>query len=246
MKKVILYVVLISISPHSVVAENVNPSAEFDGLWQVIPTPPPFGRRQGMRDREGRQLGFDADEQGLTRADQMVRSIMTDEGRNEFDKFDPLKLPANNCLSPGLPSIVMTPYLQLWSYDDGTLSITHEYFSTERKIYFDSPREANQPSSASGFAAALFEGEDLVITTKAFTPVWGGLSRNAPSSDARIVIERYRLSTDKQMIEGQLTIKDEKFLTRDLNLSVRLRRAEPGTELVLFPCDLDATRRHLD
>lgn len=47
-------------------------------------------------------------------------------------------------------------------------------------------------------------------------------------------------------MEGEITIKDEKFLNRPLQLPVRLRRTEPGTELMLFPCDIEAARQHLD
>ena len=40
---------------------------------------------------------------------------------------DPKKLPANNCRSPGLPSIAMTPDLQEWTVTDGKLAIVSAY-----------------------------------------------------------------------------------------------------------------------
>ena len=43
-------------------------------------------------------------------------------------------------------------------------------------------------------------------------------------------------------MEGEITIKDERFLNRPLQLPVRLRR----TELMLFSCDIETAWRHLD
>ena len=85
----------------------------------------------------------------------------------------------------------------------------------------------------------------LVIETTGLEAILGGLSRNAPSSDARVVTERYRVLPDGKTMEGRIAIEDEKCLTRDIQLSIGLRRTEPGTELVLFPCDVEASRQHL-
>lgn len=202
-------------------------------------------RRGTMRDADGRPLGFTADEKGLTPSDYMVRRIMTDAGRAAFDAFDPSEHPANNCRSPGLPSIAMTPYLQEWRAGPDRVEITHEYFSTGRTVHLgDAAPEDAEPSEV-GIAAGRFEGDAFVIRTVGATSAFGGISRNAPSSDARVVTERYRVLADGDSMEGRITIEDAKFLTRPLELSVRLRRAEPGVELVLFPCDLEASRRHL-
>ncbi|XOV90631.1 MAG: hypothetical protein ACFHX7_12285 [Pseudomonadota bacterium] len=171
---------------------------------------------------------------------------MTDAGRAAFEKFDPALLPANNCQSPGLPSIAMTPNLQLWEFADGQLKITHEYFSTERTVHFDPQKPANLKETHLGYATASLDDNTLTITTTALAPSWGGLSRNAPSSNARIVTERYTLSEDGQSITGTLTIEDKNFLQRTIELPLRLRRADAGTELVLFPCSIEASQRHLD
>ncbi len=227
-------------------AERPVAATRFVGIWEVVPTRPPFPGAAVRRDSERRPLGFEADEMGLTAIDYLIRRVMTDAGRAAFDEFDPADLPANNRKSPGLPSIAMTPYLQEWRFDAGLLRITHEVFSTKRTIHFDAEAPEGLEPTPSGFASGRFEGDTLVIETTRLSATLGGLSGNAPASDARVVTERYRVLPDGNAIEGAITVEDEKFLTRPLQMSVRLRRAEPGAEIVLFPCDKKASRRHLD
>lgn len=223
-----------------------DPSSDaesFAGLWQVVPRQ---HRPQQARDQAGRPLGASADDSGLSPGDRRVRSLMTEAGRKAFDALDLSDLPANNCRSPGLPSIAMTPNLQQWEWDGDKLQITHEYFSTVRTIHREAAAPEGLEASEDGFATGAVDGRDLVIQTTHLAAMPGGLSRNAPSSDARVVTERYRILDGGDAMEGRITIEDERFLTQAIELTVRLERAEPGTELVLFPCDLEASRRHLD
>ena len=115
---------------------------------------------------------------------------MTDAGRAAFDKFDPSDLPAIDCQSPGLPSIAMTPYLQVWQFAGDTLRITHEYFSTKRTVHLDAEAPEDVEKSAAEYGTGSFDSDTHVIETTGFAATLGGLSRNAPSSDARVVTER--------------------------------------------------------
>ena len=105
-------------------AELPVAAAQFEGVWQVARSRPRPSRAAAGRDSGGRTLGFQADEKGLTTGDYRIRRIMTDVGRAAFDEFDPHDLPDNKCESPGLPLITMTPNLQDWRFDGGTLRIT--------------------------------------------------------------------------------------------------------------------------
>ena len=227
-------------------AEEPPQGARFEGLWQVMPNRQRPRGRPGVRGAGRRPIGTPADEKGLTANDYRVRRMMTDAGREAFDAFDPYDLPANNCISPGLPSIAMMPYLQEWRVEGDSLRITHESYSTRRSIHLDAEPPDNLELSHLGYATGRFEDDSLVIETAGLAATLGGLGRNAPSSDARRVTEHYRLLPGGDSLEGQITIADEKFLTRPLQLRVRLRRPEPTAELVLFPCDPEAARRHLD
>ena len=172
---------------------------------------------------------------------------MTAEGKAAFDAMDAADHPANNCVSPGLPSIVMVPNLQVWELSADRLTIRHEYFDTTRTIdLLSRTHPADGEPTSGGHAIGWFEGSTLVIETAKLAATIGGLSRNAPSSDQRVVVERYALAADGNTLTGQMTINDAKYLTRPLTLPVTMERAEEGTELVTFPCDVESSRRHLD
>ena len=86
----------------------------------------------------------------------------------------------------------------------------------------------------------------LTITTTHMKASLGALSRNAPGSDARSVTERYWLSEDGRGINGEIAVEDPVFLARAIRLRVNLVRAPEGTEVLGFPCDPEASRRHLE
>lgn len=237
---------------------NAAQTADFGGVWQVVPKGPPGspggpgqrGRGQGFGPPPGGPPGFtqaSADEpEGLDNGDRMVRRQMTAAGRAAFDAFDPVDHPANNCVSPGLPSIAMVPNLQVWDLEGDALTIHHEYYDTVRTVHLDGQHAAPGSHTQPGFATGQVSGDMVRIETSNLTQAIGGLARNAPGSDARSVSEVYQLSADGQTMTGWITIHDPKFLTRDINLTVTLQRAPEGTELVTFPCDIEASQRYLD
>lgn len=227
----------------------------FDGVWQVDPR----GRSPGGPHGSGGPGGPggpptppQTDGGGpplpenlasmLDRGDKRIYGQMTPAGRAMFATFDPKVLPANNCKSPGLPSIAMTPNLQAWRVSGGKLTIHHEYFDTHREIALDSAAPMTGPHTALGYAIGKLSGDTVTIETTGLAPAWGGLARNAPSSDARIVRETYRLD-GPDTLRGQIEIEDAKYLNHPLRLSVTLHRAKAATEIVTFPCDLEASRR---
>ena len=159
--------VLLASTPFSVPSKASDVSAhykDFSGAWQVDRHRGPAGRRgpgdgRGPHDRRGpppegrgERLGppdgpggpggeevkiAGVNVPGLERGDRHTYSIMTPAGKAAFAAMDPLDLPANNCKSPGLPSIAMTPTLQIWSATGDTLTIHHEYYDTVREIHLD-------------------------------------------------------------------------------------------------------------
>jgi len=260
-----LLLVSTSISVPTKASENSPLYAAFTGAWQVSRDHRPPGGRRGPRsgaargDRDfgpggpGRRgdptaAGDTSNDKipGLDRGDRHVRMLMTAAGRKAFDSMNPLDLPANNCKSPGLPSIVMTPNLQVWSLSGDTLTIHHEYYDTVRTIHLDRrTHPADAKHTAAGDAVSWMDGDTLVIETADLAPTLGGLSRNAPSSDARTVTERYRLSPDHNTLYGEMTLRDPKYLTRPLVVHVTMTRQPRGTKIETFPCSIDHARDYL-
>jgi hypothetical protein len=182
---------------------------------------------------------------GLDRGDRRTYDMMTDAGKAAFAAMNPLDLPANNCKSPGLPSIAMTPNLQDWRQSGDVLTIHHEYYDTVREIRLDRRSHPAAVHTPAGDAVSWMDGDTLVIETTNLTAMAGGLGRNAPGSDARTVVERYRLSPDKQTLDGEITLNDPKYLTRPMMLHVAMTKQPEGTKIETFPCSIESARDYL-
>ncbi|MBI1339175.1 hypothetical protein GC169_03035 [bacterium] len=214
-------------------------------------SPGPSSEARGAANRGGGARGPGAgivvseedEARGLERGDVFVRSIMTEAGQARFAQLDLKEHPAYNCLSPGLPTIAGMPGLQDWSVDGSLISIRQEAFPEARTAALGAPNPAAlAPHTRTGVATAKIEGDALVIRTTNLTEAWAGLSRNAPGSAERTVVETYRL-VDANTIRGAIEITDPLYLTRPLRLPVNLRRAPTGTEFEVFPCDVEASQR---
>ena len=204
--------------------------------------PPPFGRPDRPVDDER----ADDPVPGMDRGDRHVLAIMTEAGKKAFAALDPKDLPANNCISPGLPHIVGVPEPQEWMIRDGNLVIHHSYYDTWRTIHLDA-REApaGTPHTHEGYATGRFDGDVFVIRTTHLAATGGGLARNAPASDARVVEERYRLAADGNSLVANLTITDSKYLTQPTHPRAHLTRAPQGTTVESFPCSVEGAQSYL-
>lgn len=239
----------------------------MDGVWQVSPRgrgtrgggpdgPPPgmSGDRTGRGDRAMRGPPPDGDGaglpgpdiEGLDMGDRRTYSIMTAEGRAAFEAMNPRDLPANNCRTNGLPSLVGIPDVQEWSVDGPVLTVHYADFDTYRTIYLDG-RAAPADASHLGHSTGAFEGGDFVVTTTSVLASPGGLGRNAPGSGSRTYVERYHLDGGGQAVSGSVTIHDPLYLTQDIVVPIAFRRAEEGVIVPEgIPCSVEASQRYLD
>lgn len=258
-------------------AEVSSKYADFTGVWLVDRGHHRPGGRRGSGERDGRRgpppFGRDGGRfgpgpggpggsggpetedikiegvnvPGLDRGDRRVYEMMTAEGKAAFAAMDAHDLPANQCKSPGLPSIVMTPNLQDWRQVGDTLTIHHEYYDTHRIIHLDRRgHPANAGHTQLGDAVSWMDGNMLVIETADLAATPGGLGRNAPSSDARMVVERYRLSPDRNTLYGEITMTDPKYLTQPITVYATMQRQPAGTKIEIAPCSIEAAQDYLD
>lgn len=211
-----------------------------------------FGRERGAPppgrpDEADQAAQADDPVPGMDRGDRHVLSLMTEAGRKAFYAMKPEDLPANNCISPGLPHVVGVPQPQAWMLKDGNLVIHHGYYDTWRTIHLgrkDAPE--GTPMSQGGYAVGWFDGDTFVIRTTHLKATAGGLARNAPASDARVVEERYRLADDGKALTGRMTISDSKYLTHPLHIPIYKTKAPEGTKVESFPCSLESARSYLE
>lgn len=235
-------------------------ASRFNGMWAVVPATP----EGGFSPHDGRGFGAEGRPffggvglgppktafsivthedavKGLDEGDVLTREMMTPAGKAKFATFNPLDHPTSQCQSPGLPAIVLAPELQRWKVSTDSVSIRHESETEARIGRFGEPHPKGAPTLR-GHATAKLDGDTLVIETANLAEAWGGLGRNAPGSDARIIRETYRL-TDRNTMQGLIEIEDAKFLTEPLRLPIRLERQLAGIEIVDFPCDIEAAQR---
>lgn len=261
MVRLILALFLIAVSP-SAVAQTVL--ADFAGLWERSgpmtgpggpeAPPPKDPRGAGLNDnadgsvtiglgappRDARRDGppiSEADASlGLERGDIRVRNMMTPAGRARFAEFELSDHPMYSCISPGLPTVMLMPGWQEWDVSGDTLTVRQETWPEPRSASLSAKPVTAAKHTRQGQASADIKDGALVITTTNLTEAWGGLSRNAPGSAERTVVETYRL-VDKDTISGVIEITDPLYLTQPLRLSVLLRRAPQHLEIEVFPCE---------
>lgn len=198
-------------------------------------SPPPGGPG-------GMQVSAEDQAKGLDQGDIRTRSMMTDEGRAKFATFDPLQHPTSNCRTPGLPAIAMIPELQEWKVKPSSLEIRHESDAVVRLVHLDQTTHPVETHTVLGHATGAFTGEQLSIETANLNAEWGGLGRNAPGSDQRVVRETYRL-IDRDTIQGEIIVSDPRYLKQDLRMPVVLKRQPAGAQIVDFPCDEEVAKR---
>jgi len=236
------------------------------GAGQRRGGPPPEGARRGTNFGEGPPAGArggrfgpppggpegDAsdlpgpDIEGLDRGDKMMWAIMTPAGKAAFEAMDPHDLPANNCKSNGLPSLVGIPDVQEWSFAGDVLTIHYANFDTVRTIQLDGSTPSGAPSLY-GYSSGVFADGELTVTTTNLIATPGGFGRNAPGSGSRTYVEHYRLSADGQSVSGYVTIHDPEYLTRDVNVPIAFGRAAEGTTIPDdVGCSVEASQRYLN
>ncbi|MXO58792.1 hypothetical protein GRI89_04460 [Altererythrobacter salegens] len=249
---------------------------KFSGIWEVSPPgpgpggpgpgddrrgPPPgqFGLRgpppgpagaggpaPGLGPDDDRKELGGPDIEGLDRADRMTYRRMTPAGKAAFEAMDPHDLPANNCKSNGLPSLVGIPDVQQWTFDGDVLTIHYADFNTRRTINLGDNAPKDDSHTMYGHSVGSFRDGVLTVTTTGYTATPGGLGRNAPGSASRSTVETYRLSADGKSVTGQLTIHDPEYLTGDLTAPIAFGRANDVTSIEEVPCDVEASQRYLD
>ena len=219
----------------------------------------PSGQRARPRAGEGEERGSPPDRgpsaediassplqiEGLDSGDYRTYEQMTPAGKAAFEAMDPRDLPANNCLSNGLPSLVGIPDLQEWSFEGDVLTIHYANFNTIRTIYLDGRAPIGE-ATLRGHSSAQIDGAELVVTTSNLIATAGGLGRNAPGSGSRNYVERYAISADGTQVSGSLTIHDPEYLPRDRQVPISFSRAPEGSEIPIVGCSVEASQRYLD
>jgi hypothetical protein len=119
------------------------------------------------------------------------------------------------CMASGVPEILnLRDNMQMLPSPSGK-DITIVYWRDHqvRHVYLDAAHAANPPKTWYGESVGHYEGDTLVIDTIGLNDKTDTDRFGTPHSDQIHVVERYRLSNDRQTLEVVFTVDDPKFFT---------------------------------
>ena len=159
---------------------------------------------------------------------QAMKSAYNDETDN----------PVYDCTAPGLPNILIVPYMIEITQHEDKVVIRHEYFDSVRLVHLDRdehPGDADR--TLIGYSIGRYEGNSLVVDTRNFSFDRIGADMNGgPTGEEKKVIERYTRSADGQTLHVEFGIEDPEFLDEPY-VREREYRYAPNQEIYDFECE---------
>jgi hypothetical protein len=211
-----VFVLLVLCSPFAVSQEPGKSMApDLDGRWDSVGW---FG-------------GFDQSPYGLptfNAAGEAQKLAYTDETDN----------PVYDCIGPGVPNVLVVPYMIEISQEENRVTIHHEYFDTIRTVHLDQqdwPTDVER--TIHGYSRGHYDGASLVVETRNFAFDRIGTDMNGgPTGEQKKVIERFTRSEDGQLLHVEFIIEDPEFLAAPY-VREREYRYAPDLELYEFACE---------
>lgn len=157
-----------------------------------------------------------------------MKSVYRDETDN----------PVYECIGPGVPSVLIVPYMLEITQSENEVILHHEYFDTVRTVRLN---EGSVPGDIErtiyGHSTGWYEGNSLVVETRGFAFDRIGADMNGgPSGENKMVTEKYTRSADGQTLHVEFVIEDPDYLTEPY-VREREYRYAPDQELYPFECE---------
>jgi hypothetical protein len=163
---------------------------------------------------------------------------LRDSARDAAALYEPLTDdPALQCIPPGMPSMLDTPY-PIELVDRGEQIVMRlEEWDAERTIYMN-PRRGppNQEPSPYGVSFGRWEGHTLAVFTLYIDYPYFD-DRGTPQSTAVTVLERYTPSEDGTRLDWVTTVTDEATFTAPV-VRKGFMAFEPGETIEPYGCKL--------
>jgi hypothetical protein len=134
------------------------------------------------------------------------RPALTARAQADADAFDPLNDPVIRCVSGGFPRTGLIIYPFEIVQTEKMVVFLYEAFGMVRRVYMDGRNlPAYLPAAVSGYSEGRWDGETLVVETGNIAS--GLLSGGGvPQYGDVEVLERYTISDDGQVLEGEVTL----------------------------------------
>jgi hypothetical protein len=155
--------------------------------------------------------------------------------------------PISNCIPPGYPRWLTTPFLREFALRPDQTHLINEMLADTRRIYTDgrghTPDDEAYPLW-NGDSIGFWDGDSLVIHTTQLMS--GQYQRQQPDySDQVETIERWR-KTDDKTIEADVTIYDPPALVKPWHVVQRyVRVTTPGLRVRSWVCEENANNQVL-
>lgn len=158
---------------------------------------------------------------------------------------------SSSCVPMNLPSLLMLPYVYEISLDGNELSIFHEYSQVRRPVVLDS-KTPNVTDPTFGARTGRYEGDTLIIESRNFPSMAAGLAsawdpngngKDIPSSEQKVLVERYQVSEDGAQLILNYTVTDPEYLTQPYSDQITWHRMPEDSPIYEFECDADIALR---
>lgn len=172
---------------------------------------------------------------------------LTAAGQAVRDNYSESEDPALNCEAESMPSVILPIYPVKFTFiENDQLEIFYEEFDGLRHVYIGMDEHpVGITPSLMGHSIGTLDGSILEIETIGFSETVWGLGRGAPSSDQKVVRERYEVSQDGNRMNVEYWFEDPVYLAEPQHVVGEMLR-KPGYVMVPWDCDAKAARRHVD
>jgi hypothetical protein len=144
--------------------------------------------------------------------------------------------PPTQCLPPGFPRMMASPFPFEIVQTPTVVYLMHEYMSQNRRMFMKGGAPKPAPFvTYNGFSVAHWEGDVLVVETDRLVEDSVLDTTHVGHSDVLKVVERLRkLAPDK--LEDEITLIDEKAYTRPWTV-LRTYTKKPGEQILEYVCE---------
>ena len=158
---------------------------------------------------------------------------------------------SSECVPMNLPSLLMLPYVYQLSLEGDTLQIYHEYSQVRRPVVLGS-QALNVTDPLFGYRSGNYADGVLTIETVDFPGMAAGLASawdpngngaDIPSSEQKVLVERYRISEDGAQLILEYTVSDPVYLDEPYSDRIVWHRMPADSPIHAFECDADIALR---
>jgi hypothetical protein len=175
---------------------------------------------------------------------------LNEAGAAARSAYDRKLSPANTCEPMSVPDVFTAPfYLVDVKLADGRLVVHNEAYDIVRSFALDGRAAPADPRGLFGTASARVDGETVVVESRGFPPSkWGlgaevqalGGGADVPSSEQKVVTERYSVTADGTTFVYEYTLYDPVYMREPYQGRLELTRIPAGVPMYPFDCDVES------